>query len=44
MRKLFAEKLLDLGNIALGALVFGHVLNRGVFQTKFIGLIGMGLF
>ena len=39
-REVLAEKLADLGNIAVGSLVFGYVLQSSVFNglSLFLGL------
>jgi len=44
MRKLFAEKILDLGNIAAGALVFGYLINRDIFPGRYLLVIGFMVF
>ena len=41
-RALFAEKLPDAANLALGALVFGQLLGDDLF-SPWIALVGLGL-
>lgn len=41
-RTMFADKLPDTANLALGALVFGQFLAEGAFSTL-VALLGVGL-
>jgi len=42
-RKLYADKVVDLANIAVGALVFGQILSERGFSFR-LTLIGLMLF
>jgi len=44
MKKLFAEKILDLGNIAIGALVFGYFINRNFLPASMMVFVGLLFF
>lgn len=42
-RQVYGEKLADLGNIALGAFVFGQVISEQLFSPR-LAILGIGAF
>jgi hypothetical protein len=44
IRKIFAEKILEFGNIAMGALVFGAMVNDKVVSSKLMLPLGICFF